>query len=324
MAAVKISDIIVPEVFNGYVIEKTAEKSALISSGIVKASAELNSLAVKGGKLITMPQYDDLTGADEVLSDSGSLTAGKITTDQDVAVLHMRGRAWGSNDLAEAVNVEQSDPMDAIASLVGEYWARRMQSLLLSTLVGVFTASGSSMDSLISDITGNSGDAAVISDQTFVDAMQVMGDAKDKLSGVLMHSATEAKLVKDGLAQQVFNPATGEAAYTTFLGKRVIIDDTSPVSGTSYTTYIFGEGAIGLGNGQPPVPTEVDRDSLAGEDYLINRKHFILHPRGVEFTSGSVAGSSPTNAECEDGANNWTRVWQVKNIRIVKFVHKLA
>jgi len=67
----------------------------------------------------------------------------------------------------------------------------------------------------------------------------------------------------------------------TYLGKRVIVDDGLPAADGVYTTYIFGEGAFGLGEGAAPVPTEFDRDSLAGDDIMINRRHFILHPRGV-------------------------------------------
>jgi hypothetical protein len=53
---------------------------------------------------------------------------------------------------------------------------------------------------------------------------------------------------------------------------------------------------------------------------LINRRRYILHPRGVKFTSAAVAGDSPTNAELENGAN-WTRVFENKNVRIVAIEH---
>ena len=88
-------------------------------------------------------------------------------------------------------------------------------------------------------------------------------------------------------------------------------------SGWVYSSYLFGSGAVGRGEGAAPVPTETDRDSLAGEDVLINRRHYILHPRGIAFQSASVAGSSPTNAELALSAN-WDRVYNSKNIRIVE------
>ena len=46
-----------------------------------------------------------------------------------------------------------------------------------------------------------------------------------------------------------------------------------------------------------------------------------MHPRGVKWI-GTPVKSTPGNAELATPAN-WTRVWQPKNIRIVKFVHKL-
>lgn len=44
--------------------------SALVQSGIIANSAEFDKLASSGGKLVNMPYFDDLTGDDEVLSDS--------------------------------------------------------------------------------------------------------------------------------------------------------------------------------------------------------------------------------------------------------------
>ena len=89
---------------------------------------------------------------------------------------------------------------------------------------------------------------------------------------------------------------------------------------------MFGPGAIALGNGNPVgfVPTEVARDALAGEDFLVNRKTMILHPRGVRWTPGAgvPAGVSPSNAELTAGAN-WTRVYEAKAIRMVAFIHKI-
>ena len=311
----KISDVIVPEVFNPYVVQRTMELSALYNSGIVSNNPELDKLAASGGTTINMPYWEDLNGDDEVLSDDKALTPGKITAGQDVAVLLLRGKAWQTNDLAKALS--GSDPMAAIGDSVAEYWARRMQETLIKLLDGAFAASN--MTKKVSDISKLSGEAAKISGETFLDALQLMGDAKDKLTGVIMHSATETQLRKNNLIKTELD--SNNKPISLFMDKRVIIDDSCPVSAGAYTTYLFGQGAIGLGNGAAPVPTETDRDSLAGDDILINRKHYILHPRGVKWT-GSASGSSPTNAELANGSN-WSRVYEDKAIRMVKFVHKL-
>ncbi len=319
----KIENVIVPEIFNPYVVQRTMELSALVQSGIVENTEEFDRLASLSARTANMPFWNDLTGADEILDDQNPLTPGSIQAAQDEAVILRRGRAWGANDLA--ANLAGSDPMGAIADLVAAYWARRMQAILISILKGVF--SSSTMTGNILDISGTSGNDGTISASTFVDAAQRLGDAKEQLTGVLMHSATEASLAKQDLIATE-RPSEGEVVIKTFMGKRVIVDDGCPVDtvNSSYTTYLFGPGAIALGNGNPVgfVPTETARNSLAGEDFLITRKTLILHPRGVRWTpkTGVPDGVSPSNTELADG-DNWTRVFDNKAIRIVAFIHKL-
>jgi hypothetical protein len=319
----KISDVIVPEVFTPYVIQRTMELSALFQSGIAQRTAEFDRLASSAARTVQMPFWGDLTGDDEVLADNNALTPGKIQASKDEAVILRRGRAWGANDLA--ANLAGDDPMRAIGDLVASYWARRYQAALIATLEGVFDAAN--MTTNVHDITGEAGDDAVISAKTAVDAAQKLGDAKAQLTAIIMHSATEAALKKQDLIEYLPASTNGTMQIPTFLGKQVIVDDGVPYDSDTgaYTTYLFGPGAVAYGEGNPVgfVPTETDRDSLAGEDYLINRRTFILHPRGVRFTSQSVAGVSPSNTELADG-DNWTRVYEPKAIRIVKFVHKIA
>ncbi len=312
MPKTTVADVIVPEVFNPYVVQQTAELSALYQSGIVATSDELNSLAASGGRLINMPFWNDLDGDDEVLSDIAALDVERITSGQDIAALLMRGKAWSVNDLAKALSGD--DPMATIGQMVAGYWARRMQATLLSILTGVFAAP--SMAANVYDT-----DDRISADNTIL-AIQCLGDAKSKLTGFMMHSAVEADLARQDLIDFT-KDSTGSIEIPTYLGKRVIVDDGCPVANGVYTTYIFGQGAIGYGEGGAPVPTETTRDALSGDDILVNRRHFLLHPRGVRWTDAAVAGSSPTNAELADPAN-WLRVYEPKNVRIVKYTHRIA
>jgi hypothetical protein len=317
-----ISDVIVPEVFNPYVIERTAELSAFYQSGIIARTPALDVLASSGGKLVNMPFWEDLGGDDEVLSDTEALTVGKIEAEQDVAALLTRGRAWSVNDLAKALSGD--DPMAAIGDLVAAYWARRFQVILIKTLDGIFGNDATLMNTNQHDVSGSptAEDDDVISAKTAVDAIYKLGDNADKLTGFAMHSATVAKLTKDDLIETIPG-SEGKPTIRTFLGKPVIVDDGLPKAAGVYTTYIFGAGAFGWGEGGAPVPTEVDRDSLAGDDILINRRHFILHPRGVAFQNASVTGATPSNTELA-AYQNWKRVYEAKNVRIVQFKHKLT
>lgn len=326
MAATKITDVIVPDVFNPYVVQRTAELSALVQAGIISQDAELDALATAGGSTINMPFWGDLTGADEVLSDSGSLTAGAITGGKDKAVLLMRGRAWGVNDLAKALSGD--DPMRVIGDLVSDYWARREQAIMIATLAGVFADNlANDAADLIADVAIEDGNKAaadnLISGTNVIDAAFRLGDAQSNLTAIAIHSTVFSRMLKNNLI--VYLPdSQGQATIATFLGRRVIVDDGCPkvaaaVSGYKFTSYLFGTGAIGRGEGRAPVPTETDRDSLAGEDYLINRRHFLLHPRGIAWQAAACVGASPTNVELAT-ATNWSRVYDQKNIRIVKLV----
>lgn len=317
MAATKIADVIVPSIFNPYVRTRTMELSALASSGIMKDMPELNILGQKGGTTIVMPYWNDLTGVEQNLSDSASLTVNKITSGTDVAVLNARGNAWGVNDLSKALSGD--DPMAAIGDLVAAFWARRLQAQLISVLGGAFAAA--SMSGNVSDISALTGGAQIIGGTSTVDAVYKMGDAFGQLTAIAVHSAVMAKLVKDELIVYRAN-SEGKLVIPTYLGLDVIVDDGMPVATGTYTSYIFGSGAIGYADAAAPVPTETDRDTLAGEDILINRKHYVMHPRGIKW-QGTPAGVSPTNVEFAVGTN-WLRVYENKAIRIVQFKHKIA
>lgn len=323
-----ISDVVVPEVFNPYVIERTAELSAFYQSGIIARNSELDRLATAGGKLINMPYWQDLGGGDEVLSDSSALTVGKIEAEQDVAALLARGRAWSVNDLAKALSGD--DPMKAIGDLVAGYWARRFQAVLVRTLEGIFANTATGMDGNKHDISADSTAAnRKISAANTIDALYKLGDASNKLTGFAMHSAVMAYLAKENLIDFIPD-SEGKPTIPTYLTKRVIVDDGLPhiedgghETNDAYITYIFGQGAFGWGEGNAPVPVEFDRDSLASDDIMVNRRHFLLHPRGVAFQNDQVAGATPTNAELAD-YRNWERAYESKNVRIVQFKHTIT
>jgi hypothetical protein len=317
MSVVKIADILTPEVWNQYGENMTTEKSLFWTSGVVA-----NVPGVKlpeGGSTINMPHFNDLSGDLETLDDDTALTPEKITTGKQKAVIIGRGKAWGSNDLAAVF--AGADPARSILNKVSSFWQRKMQAELLSTVKGVFASS--SMSALISDISAQStADKNSFNANTFLDAMQLLGDAKSAVTAIAMHSSTETYLAKQQLiAYEKGKDASDRVAY--YMGKRVIVDDGLPVTSGVFTTYIFGNGAIGYASATVgKSDLETDRDILAGEDVFAMRKRFILHPVGMQFT-GTPVGSFPTPAELATGAN-WNRVFDHKSIPMIAFKHKLA
>ena len=190
-----LSDVIVPELFNPYVINRTKELSALFQSGIVNSNPEFDKLASEAAPIHNMPFFEDLTGDAENVVEGAELTAAKITSNKDVSTTIRRAKMWSATDLSAAL--AGKDPMAAIGNLVAGYWAREMQKELVNVLTGVFGAE--SMSGHVLDISGGSSNAAKISASAFIDALQLLGDAQGDLTAVAMHSATKAYLKKQNL-----------------------------------------------------------------------------------------------------------------------------
>lgn len=321
MAATKIADVIVPEIFNPYVIERTAELSALWQAGIVSTVSDIQLGG--GGSTIQMPFWQDLAGEDQVLDDSTDLTVSNIVASKDVAVVNGRALVYGATDLSGALAGD--DPMRAIGDLIAAKWARQMQKVVISVLNGAMGALGDESKNTL-DISSLSGAASILDGDAFIDALGTLGDAEGKIQALAVHSATHRLMKKQGLIETI-PPEDGKEEISLYQGKRVIVDDGMPVDTGKYTTYLFGAGAIGYAEGTPKVPSEIEREALknGGEEYLVTRRHFVLHPRGVKWdpVSGVPAKDTPSNAELAAKAN-WARVYESKNIRIVRLVHKVA
>lgn len=326
MPGTTLKDIIVPEIFESYVARKSLELSALYQSGVIENNAEFNRLASEAAPIHTMPFFEDLTGdADDVI-EGVKLEAEKIKSNTDVCATIRRAKMWSSTDLSAAMS--GADPMQAIADNVGGFWARNMQKELISILKGVFGSA--KMKDHVLDISKSAGKAAAISAGGFIDALQLLGDAQASLGIVVMHSATKSDLKKKNLITTERDSTDVE--FETYQSRRVIVDDGCPIEGESadavYTTYIFGQGAVAFGLGSPlgEIRTEIDREKQMGSgiDFLINRRTFILHPRGIKWTNKKREHVETVSREELETVSNWEPVYEPKAIRMVAFKHKLG
>lgn len=316
MAVIRISDILTPDVWRAYGLQRSTEMSAFWAAGIV---SNVEGLALPaGGGTVNMPHFNPLTGDAEVLSDTSPLTPSSLGSGKQVAVVLGRGRAWGANDLAGLLS--GADPARAIMDSLAAWWASQYQKELLATLAGYLGAA--SMASNVHDISGLAGALAVVGADTMIDATQKLGDAKGQLSLIAMHSATEAKLAKLNLIVYE-RPSEGSDRVPFYLGKRVVVDDALPVAAGVYTSYLFAPGSVGYVDGVIGArDVENDRDILAGDDYITMRRRLILHPKGAKW-QGTAAGDFPTRAELSTGTN-WAGVFEAKSVPIVAFKHKLV
>ena len=218
----KLTDVIVPELFSQYVLEKTKEKSELIASGAIESNPLLDQLVNGGGNTMKMPKWNDLTGESQVFSESADIETDKITAHKEIATLLLRARGWSAHDLSAALAGD--DPMTRIAERVADWWVRDEKRIVMSILKGVF-ASADMADHVL-DITG--GVTTGISAKAILDAKQLMGDAAEDLTLIYMHSAVYTELQKQQLITFV-QPADAKVRMPTYLGYNVICDDSAPV-----------------------------------------------------------------------------------------------
>ncbi|NBW15302.1 MAG: hypothetical protein EBR82_45640 [Caulobacteraceae bacterium] len=327
------SDIIVPEIFTPYLIEATTQRDAFLSSGVVQPMAELD--ASEGGDFINVPFFSaNLSGDFEVLTDSSSLTPGKITANKQVGVVLHRGRAFESRDLAALA--AGADPMAAIATKVAAYVANQRQKDLIKCLEGVFGGLTSNTGAAFIDLSFDKTGQTALGPRQVAKARALLGDQGDKLTAVAMHSAvyydlverkaidyitnTEARLSTaatgastiNAIAGSIASAYAGDNSVPTFMGLRVIVSDDLAPTSTNYPVYFFTAGAIASGE-QMALRTETDRDILAKSDAMAIDLHYCYHPIGARW--GTTV--NPTQAQLAT-IGNWTKVYETKNIGIVR------
>jgi hypothetical protein len=234
------------------------------------------------GDYVNIPFWKaNLTGDFEVLSDSTSLTPGKITADKQVGVILHRGRAFESRDLAALA--AGADPMAAIGAKVADYIANQRQKDLIKCLEGVFGSLTGSDSPAFSALRFDTSGMTALGPRQCAKARALLGDQGDKLTAVAMHSAvyydlverkaidyvtaTEARQTALGTAQDAFAGSIagaygGNNAVPTYMGLRVIVSDDLAPTSTDYPVYFFTQGAIASGE-QMGLRTETDRDILA-------------------------------------------------------------
>jgi hypothetical protein len=339
----KLSDLIVPEIFNPYVQQRTEEKSRIISSGAAVRDTLLDQNLAGGGLTFNVPSFKDLDNETENVSSDDAddrFTAGsansapkKTGAAQETAVRLSRNQSWSSADLASALTGR--DPMDSIAGLVAGYWARRQQAAFIATMTGVFAdndAAPVGSEHVLGDLTNDVSGATYLKGVTdfsasaFIDAAVTMGDSMGDLSMIAVHSIVYARMQKNQLIDFIPD-ARGETQIPTFLGRTVIVDDGITSSSGVFHTWLFGAGAVRLGMGSPKVPTETKRDPDAGNgggsEILYNRVEWAIHPAGHRYI-GTPANGGPSNAATSNNLANaasWQRAYsERKQIKIARLI----
>lgn len=323
MPVTKLSDMIIPENFAQYVAEKAIEKNAYFKSGVCIDNPQLKTLLETGGKTIHMPFVKPLSGDSEIPSETDDVTINNVTTSEDLARRQFRVKAFGENQLASILS--GTNVMDAIASNFADYWAGEYNKILLSTTKGVFAK----CTNKVNDKSSQEGDKALFNVADAIDTKFIIGDNHDSIRAASMHSRVYAYMLKQDQISTVPNSeGTGEIKIYKPLNARIIVDDAMPFDPSTLISsiYLYGYGAIGFVESIKGInPAEIGRNKLKGmgENYLITRKQFVMHPLGIAWKEPSGNIVSPTNAQLAAAAN-WDKVKDDKNITLAEYKFKIS
>lgn len=318
---VRISDTIVPEVFSAYMLKETMYTSAFYQTGVMRPDADLGRKLAGGGRTFNVPFWKDLADdeSDPASDDPDShAVPGGIQTAKDVALRQVRTRGWSTANLV--AELAGDDPMKRIKERVNSYWGRQFDKIAIATWRGVIADNiandgGDMVKNISMDTVGTPGASNLINAEAVMDAAQTMGDEKQTLNLIVMHSVVNTRLAKQDLID--FRPdSTGKGWLSYYMGYRVLVSDQTPViQGANqllYHTYLFGPNAMGWAESAVAKPVEVESKPSAGDgmgvETLWTRRQFALHPYGIKFTDNAVGGEFPTNAELML-ATNWDRVY---------------
>lgn len=340
MAVTKLADLVIPVQYLPYIQQETEVKSRLVQSGVLVPDAALDQALAGGGKTFESPSFRDLPDdADNISTDDDTTNAtpSKVTTSEEVQVRLSRNAVWSSMDLS--ADIAGADPLQSVITRASNYRARRLQDAFIATVKGVFAdnaAAPSGSEHVQNDMTVNiSGSSFVdgvtnFSAEAVIDAKLTMGDSMQDLGLMCVHSVIYGRMQKNNLIDMI---PDSEGVYNipTFNGMIVIVDDSMPVSTGVYDTWLFGRGAVRLGQGNAKVPMETYRLPLAGngggQESLIHRWELIIHPVGCKY-AGSAPTGGPTNAATSNNlanAGSWQRVFpERKQIKIARLITREA
>lgn len=334
MAPVRIGDVEVDDgLFMGYTVLNTMNSSRLWDSGMInRSNPMLNDVVNKSGTVVDMPFWQDLPDTLDAQDNDGNtdIETDKLDSDTQRAVKQYKMKSFGVNDFAALL--AGSDPMGRISERYGQWWAREMERNTINpALKGVFDSAGM-VDKTISLARASAGAPAAanrLSPDSVIEGRSKLGDQGSKLTVIYTHSDIYwTSMVKSNYTGVTTVPINNQGQeFETWMGFKVVysdsialIPDPNNAGKFIYPIYLMGDGAFVYGEGKDKVPVEKWRDPKikGGEEELIQRRCYTLHPQGFHY-NGPVNKKGATKALLETPAN-WTTVYDNKNVPMVRLL----
>lgn len=336
MAHTLLSDVFIPEVYLSYQTVDDPELSAFYQSGVAVSKPFLEQAANSGGSIVHIPFWNDIDPTKEPNYSDDTTT--QATPDKIVSGNQLARNAYLNYGLSSAdlsAELAGSDPLLHVRRRFSTYWIRQFERRVINSLLGIAAAYPDMVENIAIEDGDSADETNVWSRKAFTSAAFTLGDHFQSTSAIAVHSIVYKRMV-DNDDIEFIKDSTGSLMIPTFMGRRVVVDDSMPVvagtaSGFKYTSILFGSGAVGFGSGTPRVPAEVHRAPASGNgggiETIWERKTWLCHPDGFHFNSTAMnggsasdpAGVSATLADLRT-VSNWTRVVPRKAVPVAFLV----
>ena len=311
-----------PEAFGKYVeTVPQLRTNELLRSRAIIGNPDIRAMfsSQTGTAFGTIPLYGLINGDTQNYDGITDIESQSSNTYTQGVIVTGRADAWTEKDFSYDIT-GNVDFMGNVARQVAHYWDTVNQDILLDILGGIYgtPSSPNGLEEFVTkhtfDISGLAGVNNKVGPTTLNSAIQqASGANKNGFTFAIMHSAVATNLenlrLLDYMKYTDQQNVMRDLTMATWNGRTVVVDDSMPVDGDKYTTYVFGEGAFFYENIGAKVPYEMDRNPAknGGEDTLYSRQRKVFAPRGISFDNAGIASLSPTNAELGD-ANRWSLV----------------
>lgn len=220
-----------------------------------------------------------------------------------------------------------ADPLLQFAQFESDWTLANLEHRAQASLVGIQEDDlANHAGSLTTDVSGKTGDAALLTTDTFLLATQGMPQDIERRGVIIMHNDKYYDLLRQKLVLKEF-ASDGVTPIETYNGLAIIRSNRMTKFGTKYRTMIIGAGAFGYAYGDGPDNLATDGSESRGNGGGFNtihlRKNVIIHPQGYSFTAQASDLNGGTENEAlfanwDDlqKADHWSRIAKREEVAI--------
>lgn len=320
-----LTKLIIPPVFNQWVIDHLDDTNNLLTSGIITENSDIDLAAP--GVTVEIPYIKAEKKLPQPWNDIEDKTSNSIGSGSMLGMKFYETLTYGSTKLSRIIS--GAPTAQAIASAMVEDWTAGNMNALIKLLEGVFKVDQVKAAKMV-DMTQVSPTNSDFNSMGWLAARTLMGDKANVLTGIAVNSATDAMMTAEDLKD---HPGTGMssdvAPHGTFHGMIITVDDQIPLDLTDpkkpkSTAYIFSRNAVEFKRMIISTDTQKDIFKRGGESFVTQDSIATMHIQGTGIKKGWTPAKYPyatVNELTQPDAWEIPEGRNVRDIGVVAYTH---